>query len=135
MSYIEIQIGGKLQGLRFNQISLEIFAKHLNLEAPASSAIYATFYAGLYGNSVLKNEDINYTFEQSSIWVDELYEAGRKEDIQKVCDAWEATNYYRDWLKEFQDRLRLLTDEQPKFKKKMKGTMSGSKSTNLRLVS
>lgn len=131
MNYIEIEIGGKLRGFRFNQVALEMFSKHLNVEVPVSSAIYSTFYAGLYGNSVLKNEDITYSFEDVSIWVDDLYNEGKKDEIKKVCDAWEATNYYREWLKDFQDRVRLLTGEtDSKPKKKMTKNMNGLKSTS-----
>ncbi len=61
--YYELELGGKKRGLKFNQISLEVFTKNINAEALESSAVYATFYAGLIGNTVAKREEQDYTFE------------------------------------------------------------------------
>ncbi len=51
------------RGLKFNQISLEVFTKNINAEALESSAVYATFYAGLIGNTVAKREEQDFSFE------------------------------------------------------------------------
>lgn len=110
MSYIQIELGGKLRGLKFNQISLEVYTKNVNYEALQTSSIYATFFAGLIGNCTVKREEPNFTYEDVCNWVDELYEQGKKDVIKKVCDMWAATHVYTDWLKEFQDKVRALTE-------------------------
>ncbi len=125
--YYELELGGKKRGLKFNQISLEVFTKNINAEALESSAVYATFYAGLIGNTVAKREEQDYTFEDVMEWVDVLYEQGKTDEIKKVCDLWAETHTWKDWLVNFQEKLRaVLKPEESKTDiKKKKQTMSG----------
>lgn len=116
--YIQVNIGGKDRGLKFNQMALEVFTKNLDENAVKSSTIYATFYAGLVGNCYAKREEPDFTFEDVVDWVDELYETD-KEAIVKVCNAWEETNVFREWLKEFQEKVSTILGEK-KTKKKVK---------------
>lgn len=115
MNYIQVNIGGKDRGLKFNQLALEEYTKNVGLST--ATAIYATFYAGLMGNCYVKQEDPDFTFEQVCDWVDKMLEDKRKDEIEKVCALWAETNVYREWLKEFQDRLRALTGEKKSKKK------------------
>jgi cytochrome c1 len=117
--YINVNIGGKERGLKFNQMSLEVFTKNLDENAIKSTSIYATFYAGLVGNCYAKREEPDFTFEQVVDWVDELYETDQS-TITKVCDAWEETNVFRTWLAEFQDRINTILGKEKKSKKKVK---------------
>jgi hypothetical protein len=118
-NYIQIEIGGKLRGLKFNQLALEVYNKNIDFERPMASAIYATFYAGLLGNCYVKREEPDFTFEQVTDWVDEIF-SEKKDEIEKVCKVWEDTNVYKDWLKEWQDTLSVLLEPDKKVKKKMK---------------
>ena len=119
MNYIQIEIGGKLRGLKFNQLSLEEYTKHVG--TGTSSAIYATFYAGLVGNCYVKQEEPDFTFEEVTDWVDKIYEEGKKTEIEKVCNIWADTYIYREWIKEFKERVRaILEPEEKKSKKKAK---------------
>ena len=120
MSYIQINIGGKDRGLKFNQLSLEVYTKHIDYNnAVVTSTIYATFYAGLIGNCYVKKEEPDFTFEDVTNWVDEIFDSGRKDEIEKVCDAWAETYVYKEWIKEFQDKLHaILNPDQPKKKVK-----------------
>lgn len=121
MSYIQIELGGKPRGLKFNQLSLEVYTKNINFEAVQTSSIYATFYAGLIGNTYAKREEADFTFEDVCTWVDDLYEKGRTEEIKKVCDMWGETHVYREWLKQFQDKVRAtLEPDKKETKKKIK---------------
>jgi len=137
MSYIKVDLGGKERGLKFNQLALETYVKNIDFTGGSVvSAVYATFYAGLIGNSYAKQEDVDYTFENVTDWVDTLYAEGRKEDIERVCNAWEETLVYRNWLAEFKERVRTILEPEAdsKPKKKMKSTLSGSASTSSPLV-
>jgi hypothetical protein len=121
VSYIQLEIGGKLRGLKFNQLSLEVYTKNLNYgNAINASTIYATFYAGLVANCYVKQEEPDFTFEDVTNWVDELYEQGRKKDIEKVCNCWAETHTYREWLEEFKEKLRSILEPEKKTKKKAK---------------
>ena len=117
MNYIQIEIGGKLRGLKFNQLSLEVYTKHVG--TGMSSAIYATFYAGLVGNCYVKQEEPDFTFEDVTDWVDHLYEKDKTE-IEKVCAMWADTYVYREWIKEFKERVRAILEPEKKSKKKVK---------------
>lgn len=120
MNYIQINIGGKDRGLKFNQLSLETYTKCVDFERANSSTIYATFYAGLTGNCYVKREEPDFTFEDVTDWVDELYSEGRKKEIEKVCEVWAETNVYKEWLKEFQDKVATILQPEKKTKKKVK---------------
>ena len=71
MSYLQITIGGKERGLKFNQLAIETIAK-LNDTETVSGLLYAMVYAGLKANLYVKREEPDFTFEQVCDWVDEL---------------------------------------------------------------
>ena len=106
--YIKANIGGKDRGLKFNQMSLEIFSANIDMSAPKASSIYATFYAGLVGNCYAKRDEPDFTFEDVVNWVDELYEKDKK-TIEKVCNAWEETNDFNAAKGQRQRRDRPIT--------------------------
>lgn len=116
--YIEANIGGRERGLKFNQMSLEVFTKNIDENAPKASSVYATFYAGLLGNCYAKREEPDFDFAKVVDWVDALYETD-KALIIKVCKAWEETNVFREWLKEFNDRINTVLGGEAKSKKKV----------------
>lgn len=119
-NYVQIEIGGKLRGLKFNQLSLQVYTENVSHEQANSSAIYATFYAGLVGNCYVKKEEVDFSFENVTDWVDDLYEQGRKKEIENVCNIWAETHVYKQWLKEFKERLSAILEPEVKDKKKVK---------------
>ena len=79
MAYIQIEIGGKLRGLKFNmQLAKDEFLKTIDFKNYLSTANYAMFWAGLYANAYVKKEelttleDVSATFENVCEWVDAL---------------------------------------------------------------
>jgi hypothetical protein len=71
MSYLQIEIGGKLRGLKFNQLAIEILST-FNDTNTSSAFMYAMVYGGLRGNSYVKREEPDYTFENVCDWCDVL---------------------------------------------------------------
>lgn len=71
MSYLQIEIGGKLRGLKFNQLAIEILST-FNDTNTSSAFMYAMVYGGLRGNSYVKREEPDYTFENVCDWCDDL---------------------------------------------------------------
>lgn len=96
MSYYQIKdFGGRDRGLKFNQLALEIIRTKSNPLSDIQN-VYALFYGGLRGNSFVKEEEPDYTFENICDWVDELYlkpEAG--EIIKNVSDVFTGTQMYQ----------------------------------------
>lgn len=84
MSYIQIKdFGGKDRGLKFNQIAFNINSEYMG-DTQAES-LYAMFYGGLVGNSKVKREEIDYTYEDVTEWVDKLIKENRKDIFDAVA--------------------------------------------------
>lgn len=90
MSYIQIEIGGKLRGLKFDQGALiEFKLKAKDSENPMFLA-YALVWAGLVSNAFRKGEDFIHTFEDVCDWADKL----NKDDIEKISSAFKSTQTF-----------------------------------------
>lgn len=72
MSYIQIEIGGKLRGLKFNQMAVVILAQKADYQNFAATGNYAMIYGGLKANCYVKSEEPDFTFEEVCDWVDSL---------------------------------------------------------------
>lgn len=81
MSYLQIELGGKLRGLKFNMVAIEEIAKQ-NTTGSNFGFIYSMIYGGMYGCSVVKKEEIDYTYEDVSEWVDAM--ENREEIVAKI---------------------------------------------------
>lgn len=90
MSYVQIEIGGKLRGLKFNkmaQLTLQDKIQVGNL----MSGIYALIYAGLTANDYVKGIELDYTFENVCDWADDL----KDEELLKIQEAYQLTEAYK----------------------------------------
>lgn len=72
MSYIQIEIGGKIRGLKFNQMAVVILAQKADHQNFAATGNYAMIYGGLCANLYVKGEEKDFTFEEVCDWVDAL---------------------------------------------------------------
>lgn len=119
MSYIQIELGGKPRGLKFNQLAIQTYLKNVDWQNQIEAGeVYAMFYGGLIGNCYVKREDPDFTFEQVTDWVDTLYLTKEgKEGIKKVSDVMTETEQYKVVLEEFKEKIRLLTEQKPDKKK------------------
>jgi len=100
MSYIKIELGGKERGLKFNQLALEIIRSKSNPLSDIQN-VYALFYGGLRGNSFVKEEEPDYTFENVCDWVDEIYvRPDAAEIIKKVSEVFTSTQMYQSIIKD-----------------------------------
>ena len=114
MSYIKIELGGKERGLKFNQLALEIIRSKSNPLSDIQN-VYALFYGGLRGNSFVKEEEPDYTFEQVCDWVDEIYiKPDAAEIINKVSGVFTSTQMYQNLIAEENGKAKT---EKPKKKK------------------
>lgn len=144
MSYLQIEIGGKLRGWKVNQLAVEIWSHHMpfDLVLVDSAMLYAVVYGGLRGNSVVKNEDPDYTFEKVTEWVDEMPKVKRKELSQQLQELFAESNSYKEWLEDYKERLHAVLQEaqpknegKPKKKARKPRSSSGSRSTSSPLES
>lgn len=100
MSYIQIDIGGKLRGLKFNQLAIEIISTH-NDTATNTGFLYAMIYGGLRGNSYVKREEPDYDFEKVCDWVDEM--SNKEEEIVKITACLTETQIWKELVKKGQE--------------------------------
>ena len=93
MSYLQIEIGGKQRGLKFNQLAIEIMSQY-NDTGTNTGFLYAMIYGGLRGNTYVKREEPDYTFEQVCDWVDELKD--KENVIVEVTNKLQETQIWKD---------------------------------------
>lgn len=74
MSYIQIEIGGRVRGLKFNQYAHIIVQEKIDPDHSNASINSALIYGGLKGNCYVKGEEPDFTFEQVCDWIEELPE-------------------------------------------------------------
>jgi hypothetical protein len=116
MSYIELQLGGELRGLKFNNAAVDCYWQRVNFDEVIASSVYATVYSGLIGNDLAKGVQYsNYTYEQVTEWVDDLYNTD-EESLTKACELFAETTAYKKKLEKMQERIRLLNEEGQKKK-------------------
>jgi len=91
MSYIQIEIGGKLRGIKFDQGALIRMGELIDQTNISATTSYAMIYAGLMSNCYRKREEPDFTFEQCCDWVDNINES----DLMKVVAALEESEQYK----------------------------------------
>lgn len=91
MSYIEIEIGGKVRGLKFTKYAMLLINQKADIKNWAATANYAMVYAGLAANNYHKEVENDFTFEDVCDWVDDLDSA----TIVKVDTALQNANAYK----------------------------------------
>ena len=99
MSYLQIDLGGKMKGLKFNQLAIEIISTYNDLESN-TSFLYDMIYGGLRGNTYVKREEANYTFEEVCDWVDAM--ENKEEIVAKVTATLTETNIWQSLVKQGQ---------------------------------
>lgn len=107
MSYLQLELGGKLRGLKFNQLAIEIISTH-NDTNTQSAFMYAMIYGGLMGNSYVKREEPDYTFEDVCDWVDVM--ENKAEAIAKVTEVLTSTQVWKNLVKAGEE----ITEEKKK---------------------
>jgi hypothetical protein len=93
MSYLQIELGGKKRGLKFNQMAIEIMST-TNDTTTATGFLYSMIYAGLKGNSYVKREEADYTFEDVCDWIDVM--PNRDEVTAEIILALTNTQIWKD---------------------------------------
>lgn len=112
MSYIQLTIGSKLRGLKYNQMAVMTMSQYMDYENMAATYGYALIYSGLKANCYVKREEPDFNFEQVCEWVDEM----SYEDLMKAKECFESTQTYRKLVE-----VGAEAEEQTKKKQKSTG--------------
>lgn len=104
---IEIQLGGDLKTLRFNNWQKEALGKILGTDPLAAGKLIVErikesyllvacdlIYTGLIGNYRVQRKDIDFTMDDIVIWVGDA----ANDEITVVFDAWIESTGLRDLL-------------------------------------
>ena len=109
MSYIQIEIGGKKRGLKFNQMAVITMTKYIDYNNLAATYGYALVYSGLVANCYVKREEPDFTFENVCDWLDVL----PQDEMEKIRECFESTQTYKTMMDSVQK-----TEEQTKKKQR-----------------
>lgn len=120
MNFIEIELGGKLRGLKFNNYAIEQFQRKMFknesalTEGSNAATVYGIFFAGLTANCFTNDVEVDFTYKEVEDWVDEATD----DDVKKVCDLFAETNVYKKWLDKVKEAVKSETDKKKAVKKK-----------------
>lgn len=112
MNYLQLNIDGRLHGLKFNQMMYMVFYENLDQERFTATFYYAAVYAALKANAYVKKEEFITSFEEVCDWVDGMTE----EDKEKVMEVFNGTAYWKEQVKKGKE----LTEEKTPAEKKSK---------------
>lgn len=102
MSYIQVTIGGKPRGLKFNQMAVLTMTQYLDYNNMAATYGYALVYSGLIANCYVKREEPDFTFEQVCDWADEL----TVDDLTKIRECFESTQTFKTLTKAGEEQTK-----------------------------
>lgn len=91
MSYIQIEIGGKKRGLKFNQMAVLTMSKYIDYNNLAATYGYALVYSALVANCYVKREEPDFTFEQVCDWIEDV----PVDEMNKIRECFESTQTYK----------------------------------------
>ncbi len=112
IGYTQATILGKVRGLKFGSLAAENITMELVALGAATGGNYSTsmitviIYWGLYNNAWSKKEDIDFTFEQVSDWVDE--NAGNDELVGvfgEIAKCYEASTSTKQTIERLEQKL------------------------------
>ena len=110
MSYIQVTLGDKPRGLKFNILALKLFNDTVDYNRFNETANYAMVYAGLYANCFVKREEPDFTFEDVVEWVDQLSQK-EVDDISLVMASLDA---FKKMLPQSEEPAKEETAEEKK---------------------
>ena len=90
MSYINVEIGGKQRGLKFNKMAQLIIEQKID-PSNLMTGVYAVVYAGLKSNCYVKGVEPDFTFEDVCDWTDGLDDSV----IVQITEAFKDTEMYK----------------------------------------
>lgn len=108
MSYIQIEIGGKQRGLKFSQGTLILFQDSIKSYDEAEIKAFASHklvWAALKTNSIIKGEEVNFSFADVFDWVEGLSE----EVLLKIHAAFNESQGFAKELPEGKKKVKTKT--------------------------
>lgn len=115
MSYIQIQLGGELRGLKFNQLTYITFYKEVDQNNYEGTFHYAAVWAALKANAYVKRIEFTQTWETVCDWVDIM----TAEDKDMVQNEFSNSATFKSLVKDGEQNQ----EEEPAKKKILENTM------------
>lgn len=114
MSYLQLEIGGQLRGLKFNTHAYVNFYKEVDMDDYEGTFHYAAVWAALKANAYVKRVEFTEKYETVCDWVDVM----SLEDKEQVKDAFANSATYKNLVKDGKQE----DDKEPAKKKILKST-------------
>ncbi len=96
MSYVQINIGGKDRGLKFNQMADTEYLITVGNNTNPIAHTYAMVWAGLISNCYAKKEEVDFTFEDVIDWCEKVKDT----DFTKILECYKETKKFLNDLPE-----------------------------------
>lgn len=117
MDYTQLNIGGKLRGLKFNQMAYVLFYQHIDIAEYMASMYYAVIYGGLKANAYVKREEFTESFETVCDWIDDM----SAEDKEAALKVFTETSR---WQKIVEDGKAIVIETEEEKKSEVKSIMT-----------
>lgn len=107
MSYIQIDLCGKLRGLNFNMFAIEKMRDFASVAGMTSASNIAITYCGLLGNAFVKNETLDVSLEQVCEAVEEMMMDERRiNDLQRITECFVESKAYKFALGQLEKKTK-----------------------------
>ncbi len=104
MNYIQIKIGGKLRGLKFNQFTDVEYQVKLGKQTNPVAHTYSMVWAALVSNCIVKCEEVDFTFEDVCDWCEKVSES----DFKLILETWKKT---KEFLKDIPEDKKKVVEK------------------------
>lgn len=112
IGYTQANVLGKVRGLKFGSLAAENITMELVALGASTGGNYSTsmmtviIYWGLYNNCWVKKEDMDFTFEQVSDWIDENANNPEVEDVfVEVVKCYEQSSSTKQTIEKLEAKL------------------------------
>lgn len=93
-----MELGGKERGLKFNTVGLREAWREMPADGEELKYRAAIIWGGLKGNDYAKKQEADYTWEDVTEWVDDLFFKKDNDTLKKIVDAMQESQAYLSLL-------------------------------------
>jgi len=103
-NYIQIEIGGKQRGFKFNQMADTEYRVKVGDQTNPIAHTYSMVWAGLISNCFTKGVEVDFTFEDVCDWCESVNDT----DFLNILTCYKST---KDFLKDVPQDVKKKTSE------------------------
>lgn len=98
MNYIQKEIGGKLRGLKFNRMADAEYFKRVGNNENSIFKAHCMIWSAMVANCYVKGIEVDFTFEETSDWCEELPDAEQAKFYSDVMEVYKSVHKFEEDL-------------------------------------